>query len=64
MSNSLQNKSSTWKLGLENILLGIEDFNETVHELSLRPRKHNADRILHFIECVDLLKERSQIDLS
>lgn len=47
---------------LESILVQIEDFREKIQELSIRPRKHNADRIFHFIECVDILKERSQIN--
>jgi RNA polymerase sigma factor (sigma-70 family) len=58
----LANKIIDLEKSLESILLTISDFSELVTELSLRPRKHNADRIQNFIECVDLLKERSQVN--
>ena len=44
---------------LEQILL-VDDFREQVQVLSERPRKHNADRIMYFMECGDILKERSR----
>lgn len=45
---------------LEQILLTVDDFREQVQVLSERPRKHNADRIMYFMECGDILKERSR----
>ncbi len=47
---------------LETLLLTIDDFKETVEALKTQPRKHNADRIMFFMECGDRLKERSLID--
>ena len=49
---------------LEQKLLSISDFQETLLEVQNQPRKHNAERIMRFGNCVELLKERSRIDKS
>lgn len=49
---------------LEKTLLTVADFQETLLEVQDQPRKHNAERIMRFGSCVELLKERSRMDKS
>ena len=49
---------------LESKLLSIPDFQDTLLEVQNQPRKHNAERIMRFGSCVELLKERSRSDKS
>jgi RNA polymerase sigma factor (sigma-70 family) len=47
---------------LESKLLTIPDFQQTIVEVQGQPRKHNAERLMRFASCVELLKERSRSD--
>ena len=49
---------------LEQKLLTIADFQDSILEVQNQPRKHNAERIMRFVNCVELLKERSRTDKS
>lgn len=49
---------------LEANLMTIEEFQPTLLAIKDQPRKHNASRLMEFANCIEILKERSQVDSS